>query len=258
MTKEELRFECARFFTCKTMNDSYDLIDIYSEFFFCAVKNHHHEPVYKNADAEAKILLQMMMTKTFHLKSIVQGISYQAKDGSVLNKIMDPTIVASLVRNIYETVGMFNLIYRNTESEDEKNILYLLWVHAGLKYRQRFDDVITTKENWEKHKNEQLQIEKIVQEIEENELYKKLDEKNQKKIRIKLKEKDYLLEFDGNAVRFLHWHELVGKMDIKDGLLGNIYTYFSLYSHPSNVSVFQFEDMYKKGEESFLDLTNFN
>lgn len=56
----------------------------------------------------------------------------------------------------------------------------------------------------------------------------------------------------------MHWHELVDKMGIKEGLLGNIYTYFSLYSHPSNVSVFQFADMFKKGDESFLELTNFN
>lgn len=47
-------------------------------------------------------------------------------------------------------------------------------------------------------------------------------------------------------------------MGIKDGLFENIYTYFSLYSHPSNVAVFQFDSMFKKGEEAFLDLTNFN
>jgi hypothetical protein len=258
MTKEELRIECTRFFKCKTINDSYDLIDIYTEFLFNAVKNHHDEPVYKHSDADAKMVLQMMMTKTLHLKSIVKGISYKAKDGSTLNNIIDPTIVASLVRNIYETVAMFNLIYRHTKTEDEKNIVYLLWVHAGLKYRQRFEDVITTEENKEKYENEKAQLDKIVQEIESIELYKNLDEKNQNKIKTKLKEKDYLLELNGKEVNFLHWHELVDKMGIKEGLLGNIYTYFSLYSHPSNVSVFQFADMFKKGDESFLELTNFN
>ena len=258
MTKEELRNECTRLIKCKTIKDSHDLIDIYTEFFFRAVKNHHEEPVYNKSDADAKMVLQMMMTKTLHLKSIIQGISYQAKDGTILNKIIDPTIVASLVRNIYETVAMFNLIYRHTKTEDEKLILYLLWVHSGLKYRQRFESVITLDVNKEKYEREKAIIENIVTEIEESELYKKLDEKNQNKIKTKLKEKDYLIEFEDTQINFLHWHELVEKMGIKEGLLDNIYTYFSLYSHPSNVAVFQFADMFKKGEESFLELANFN
>lgn len=258
MKKEELRNECTRLFKCKTINDSYDLIDIYAEFFFSAVKNHQDEPVYKASDADAKMVLQMMMTKTLHLKSIVEGISYQAKDGSVLNKIIDPTIVASLVRNIYETVAMFNLIYRHTKSEDEKNILYLLWVHSGLKYRQRFESDITTEVSKEKCESEKVEIEEIIKTIEDNELYKNLDEKNQNKIKTKLKEKDYLIEFEGTQINFLHWHELVEMMGIKEGLLENIYTYFSLYSHPSNVAVFQFANMFKKGNESFWELTNFN
>lgn len=258
MTKEELRNECTRLIRCETLKDSYDLLDIYTEFLFRTVKNHHDEPVYKKSDADAKIVLQMMMTKTLHLKSIIQGISYQAKDGTILNKIIDPTIVASLVRNIYETVAMFNLIYRHTKSEDEKSILYLLWVHSGLKYRQRFESVITSDVNKGKFESEKVLIENIVTEIEETELYKKLDKKNQDKIKTKLKEKDYLIEFEGSQINFLHWHELVIKMGFKEGILDDIYTYFSLYSHPSNVAVFQFADMFNKSEKSFLGMANFN
>lgn len=258
MTKEELRNDCERFLRCKTIDDSNDLFDIYIEFLFNAVLNHHSEAVYRHSDADAKIVLQMMMTKALHLKSIIQGISYQAKNGSSLNRIVDPTIVASLVRNIYETVAMFNLIYRCTQSSDEREILYLLWVHAGLKYRQRFESNITSDENREKYEKEKDEIKNIINRIKETELYKSLDKKNQLKIMIKIKEKDYLMEFEGTKVKFLHWHDLTEKMGIKKGLLDNIYTYFSLYSHPSNVSVFQFSEMFKKEEKSFLNITNFN
>jgi len=143
MTKEELRKECSRLFACKTIADSNDLLDIYSEFLFQSVQNHHQEAVYTQAEADAKLVIQMMLTKVLHLKSVIAGISFKAKDGSVLNKIIDPTIVASLIRNIYETAAMFNLIYRNTKSKEEREVLYLLWVHSGLKYRQRFENIIT-------------------------------------------------------------------------------------------------------------------
>jgi len=258
MTKEQLRGECLRLFDCNTIPDSHNLLDIYAEFLFRTVVNHHEEPVYSQADTDAKMIVQMMMTKALYLKSNIMGISYKAKDGSTLDKIIDPTIVASLIRNIYETTAMFNLIYRHTKNDDEKKILYLLWVHSGLKYRQRFESVIITTENQEKYEQEKEKISKIIEAIEATKLFNLLNEKNKSKIRMKLKERDYLLRFEGTEVILLHWHELTTIMGIKEGPLDNIYSYFSLYAHPSNVAVFQFADMFKKGEEAFPELTNFN
>jgi hypothetical protein len=258
MTKEELRNECSRLFACKTIADSNELLDIYAEFLFKAVHNHHQEVVYTQAEADAKLIIQMMLTKVLHLKTVIAGISFTAQDGATLNKIIDPTIVASLIRNIYETTAMFNLIYRNPKSKEERDILYLLWVHSGLKYRQRFGNVATTEENKKKQEEEKNSIDKIVAEIENSTLFKSLDEKNQGKIRTKLKDKDYLMRFEDKEVTFLHWHELTKIIGIKNGMLDDIYTYFSLYSHPSNVAVFQFADMFKLGEEAFPELVNFN
>lgn len=260
MTKEQLRQECSRLFMCETLSDSDDLLDIYAEFLLKAVINHNDEPVKSKADADAKMILQMMLTKVLHLKNVISGISFKAKDGSTLNEIIDPTIVASLIRNIYETAAMFNLIYRYPKSNEEKEILYLLWVNSGLKYRQRFVKVITTEENKRKHEDEKAEINKIASIIENNTLFKSLDEKNQGKIKTKLsdKDKDYLMKFEGAEVVFLHWHQLTTIMNIKEGLLDETYTYFSLYAHPSNVAVFQFAEMFKKGDEAFKQMTNFN
>ena len=253
-----LRQECSRLFICNTIYDSHSLLDIYSEFLFLAIKNHHEDPVYEEADADAKIIIQMMLTKVLYLKNAINGVSYLSNNGEGLPKLIDPTIIASLIRNIYETVGMFNLIYKSSNSKDEKKILYLLWVHAGLQYRQRFISGTKTKGNLDKFENEKKLIEEVITDIENITLYKNLDEKNQNKIKTKLKEKDYLLKFNKTDVEFLHWHELAKEMGADETLWNNIYTYFSLYSHPSNVSVFQFRDMFKKGEEAFIRLTNFN
>lgn len=256
--KEKLRAECSRLFACETMADSYELMGVYAELLFQIVKRHHEEPVYTQADADAKMVLQMMLTKTLHLRSIVTGISYQAQDGTTLNKIIDPTIVACLIRNLYETVAMFNLIYRNTKTPDEKTILYSLWVHSGLQYRQRFETVITTEENKQKADEEKKSIEQLIKIIEATDLYKNLDEKNQGKVKTRLKEKEYLMMFNGNEAVFLHWQELTKVMQVREGLFEKLYTYFSLYSHPSNVSVFQFADMFKLGNEEFPRMVNFN
>jgi hypothetical protein len=257
MTQEELRKVCKKYFWCESIEDCQALLDIYINFMFDVVLNHDEE-VFTQAEADAKILLQMMMTKALHLKKALDGIGFQSKSGRRLNNIIDPTVVASLIRNIYETTGAFNLIYRSAKNVDETKLIYLLWVHAGLAYRQRFDELITQAENKEKSDNEKAQIEAIKKTIEENELFKKLDDKNQGKIRTRLKEKDFLLRFNNLEVEFLSWRELVKSMEIKDGKLDHAYTYFSLYSHPSNVSVFQFADMFAKNTESYRDLVTLN
>ena len=258
MDKIENRKECERLFKLRTIQDSYDLINIYLNFLIQVINNHYEDKVFSYADRDAKMVNQMMFTKVAHIKRIIEGINFQSKDRVQLNTIIDPTIVASLIRNVYETVGMFHLIYRRTKNEDEKTIIYDLWVHAGLMFRQRFENVITTAENREKFENEQNQLEQLKNEIKETDLFKELTEKNQNKILTKLKEKDYKIWFNDKEVEFLSWQGITGVMGLKNDLLDNIYTYFSLYSHPSNVAVFQFSDMFEKGDEPFKQITNHN
>lgn len=250
--KKELRNDCSRLFYCDIIKDSLELMDIYAKFLYQTIIRHHKEPVHNYADADAKMVVQMMFTKTLHLKNIVEGISFDSVYGTSLNNIVDPTIVASLIRNIYETVGMFNLIYRNTKTDDEKTILYCLWVYSGLKYRQRFEKFTSSEENIEKIESEKKQLKNLINTIEETELYKKLDEKNKKIIKRKIKDKNYLIEFNNLTVVPLHWQELTKTIGIKTDLYDSIYTYFSLYSHPSNVAVFQFSDMFNKKDETFM------
>lgn len=258
MNKLEIRKECERLYKLETIQDSYDLINIYLNYMIQVINNHHDDEVYSYADRDAKMINQMMFTKVAHIKRIVEGISFQSNEGVQLNTIIDPTIVALLIRNVYETVAMFHLIYRRTKNEDEKAIIYGLWVHAGLMFRQRFENVITSAENRKKFEHEQKQLEQIKIEIQETNLFKELTQKNQNKILTKLREKDYKIWFNHKDVEFLSWQEITGVMGLKNDLLDNLYTYFSLYSHPSNVAVFQFVNMFNKGDVPFMRITNHN
>ena len=74
MSKEELRLECERLVSCKKLSDTADILNIFSEFMFRAVKENHLESVDSQANAEAKIVLQMMFTKILHMKNGQQQI----------------------------------------------------------------------------------------------------------------------------------------------------------------------------------------
>ncbi len=258
MKLEELRKQCKRFFWCDTIEICQELLDVYANFFFEAVTNHNYNAANSQDEADARMILQMMMTKVLHLKNVLDGVEFTSKKGKKLNNIIDPTIVASLIRNIYETVGMFNVIYRQTKNRNEREILYSLWVHAGLAYRNRFDSLTTKDESKVKMKQELRQMKELKEKIEDNPLFKKLDQKNQGKIKTILKKKDYLILFQNKNVVFLSWRELVKIMGIKSLKLDQIYNYFSLYSHPSNVSVFQFANFFQKEENAYKEIVTFN
>jgi hypothetical protein len=258
MEKEALRKEFIRLTNLETIKDCMDLFDIFLEHFWNVINTHHYDKVYSYADKDAKIINQMMFTKLTHIKKLVEGVGYTAKNGDKLNAIIDPTIIASMTRNVFETTSLFNLIFRNTKTADEKAIIYGLWVLSGLKYRQRFASIATTPENIEKIEDEKKEIAKIETEIRETALYKSLDAKNQAKIETKIKDKDFKIRFDGKEVTFLNWQDMCDVMELNKDLFDNIYTFFSLYSHPSQVSVFQFENMFSRDKEEYIELTSTN
>lgn len=257
-TLEQLRTEFKRLSHPDNIADCIDLIDRYCNFFLTAIKNHQTENNTSAQEVEAKLILQMMMTKALHIKNTIKGVDFDTKKGIKLNNIIDPSIVASLIRNVYETTAMFNLIYRASKQGDERNIVYKLWVISGLKYRQRFAVHITTQENETKLHTEEQNIKEHISDIENTALYKNLNDKDKSRIQRLINDKDYLVRFENSKVKVLHWQALIETMGCKQDFFQRIYTYFSLYSHPSNVSVFQFREMFLPEKRTFLFMTTFN
>ena len=187
MTQDELRSQFVRLQDHENIEDCQELIGIHANFMMLAMKNHHSENIISEYEGHGKLVLQMIMTKIIAVNSLLNGLTFVATDGSSLNKLLDPVIFGTLIRNIYETVAMFNLVYRTPNTPDEKKIMYNLWVIAGLKYRQRFETDARTEENKQKVISERQQISELISEIEDTELYKSLDHKYRHMIQIKNK-----------------------------------------------------------------------
>lgn len=261
MNQEQLRRELMRFIGSSDLRTKTELFDIFIQCYFDIIVNHHEDKVYKQSEADAKMIIQMMFSKLIHLRKILEGVSFTNKEGNCLiDNIIDPTIVTSLVRNFYETVCLFNLVYIIPDSDEKKQILHNLWVISGLKFRQRFATFATTNENIEKIEEEQEKITNCIDNIKSTQLFKGLDVKNKDKILKKIKEKDFKIKIIENNVQFLTWQEISKEFIVKSDLFDQMYTYFSLYSHPSYVSVFQFGQMFRKKDSAFIELviTNVN
>ncbi len=64
-----------------------------------------------------------------------------------------------------------------------------------------------------------------------------------------------MIRFDNGEVKFLVWRDLAENMGCRPDFFEEMYTYFSLYTHPSQVGVFQFQDMFTKASEDFKRIT---
>ncbi len=256
MDKEGIRLQYNRLLNCKAIEDSLEMLDLISncqfDFFNANINNEdiklHH----------AAIVNQMLFTKAQNLKSITSGISFQGANGLNLNPIIDPTVLASAIRDIFETVCMFHVVYVSPETIDEKLIMYNLWAIAGLNYRQSFSSSVVQYEGLKKLIQEAQLIKELTEQIHNTERYKKLPEKEQTKIANLIKAKDYKAVFDNDTFKMKAWHEIPPLMGAKESIMGKMYTYFSLYAHPSNVAVFQFEQMFNKNDPHGSRMANFN
>lgn len=259
MTKDQLRVEYQRLSRLETKEDVDEMIDIFLEYFFKTILAFKAEAETPRELKDAILVNQMLFTKLLHLKQIIKGVEFTSKTGAKLNKIIDPLVVGSLVRTIFETVGMFNLIYLQTKPGDELLILYNLWVSAGLSYRQKFTTALINEEIIEKAKKERQQIEDLKSEIEQTALFKKLSQREKDHIYNKITGKEYNIRFENGQLKGVAgFQEFIERAGVRPKVMDNMYTYFSLSSHPSNVSVFQFGNMFQVEDSHFFGLVNFN
>jgi hypothetical protein len=243
---------------CNNIEDSQSCLDLFAGFMWKVIETDVQTSVISKIEHEAKLMLQMMFTKVLHLNGILNGVSYSSNSGSYLNNIIDPGVVAVMSRNIFETGGLFNLIYRQPKTDNERDIIYNLWRHAGLRTRQRFKESFEATERRSVLDEEKQDMVLITQSINNNPYFLSIDEHNKKKILDRLDKGEFLIQFIDKKVKCFKWHELVDVMNLKKDLFDNLYSYFSLYTHPSNVSVFQFDDLFKDADDNYLMMTNFN
>ncbi len=87
---------------------------------------HHYDPVETQAQADTRTLFQMMFSKALNVKLLLNGIEYD--DGeSRLKNIIDPTILYTVIRNMYEALCAFELINIIPNTDEKRIVIYHLF-----------------------------------------------------------------------------------------------------------------------------------
>jgi len=201
---------------------------------------------------EANLLYQMSFLKCLSVKKLYEGgLSYiNPHTQTDMGNFKDPYSIYPIVRAQFEAYCIFNNIYIQHSGEQQLAIYYL-WVISGLKYRQGFASVATTPENLRKVADEAAMIDEYLVRLQALETYNSLSDRNKIYIdRQIIHRKNIQGKFTNGEIVAQAWHALFSSAGTNE-TFHQLYADLSLMTHPSNVSVFQFDEIFREnGDEN--------
>lgn len=254
MKREEYE-RLSAYLNCNDLNSCKNLIDIMIDGMFSIIRNCHPRGSKTEALADAKILMQMFFLKCISFRRLLDGTGYRQCIGKAsyeLSPIVDHPTLLSLVRSLYEAFCTFELLYILPDNEEKQSILNNLFIIHGLNERQGYYHSF----GYEKQKeNEKQQIEECAKEIRDTNLYKNLSAANRNTIENHIIHPHYRIIIDSNnSIRKFNWDDY-DLLRIKKEAFEDVYSYLSLYSHPSFLSVLQFRDAFEIDNDNNTQFT---
>lgn len=228
---------------------SSDILNTYISF-FSNIKLTQPQKSSNDQINDAIVVGQMVLGKILNLKKILEGVEVSFAE-SQSELIIDSSVISAVVRNIYETACMFNIVYIQPRNPDEQLILYNLWVHAGLSLRKRYQIRITNQISKDQADADEIKMKRLREEILNTQLFSELDSKNQNKVLAALKDKIYQFKFERGSFYYMSWEKIGSLAGLNEEIATEYYSFLSLHTHPSNVSVFQYQAMALKGNLHF-------
>ena len=66
MDQKELKDYCTSLVSLSTLEDCKIVIEKFSRFLMVVVNKHHYEDIHKQSEADLKVILQMLLSKTLY------------------------------------------------------------------------------------------------------------------------------------------------------------------------------------------------
>lgn len=193
-------------------------------------------------DNDGHLLIQISLLKSMSLIKLTTGLTYRNDlNNTQLNDIYDPFGMGNLVRSQYEAFCNFNNIYIQSKNQDQIDLKYYLWVLAGLNSRQRFP--AKSENAIEQRKKEADIVEQYLDLLHKNSCFNELTERAKSNIERCIGKREWQIKVTEDNTYKIAWHEMFSNAGVKH--YDEQYNYLSSLSHPSNLSVIQFKQMYE-------------
>ena len=245
--------EVQKFIQLDTIDDCKQYLRVMLDFYFDVIKSPEGRKATSYIEDDRNIWMQTLFSEGFHFLSLLDGVGYN-KGIDRLNPIVDPSVLFSVARRIYESVIAFEILFVIPDSEDKKAILYNLFMAHSLSERLKNIDEEMRSHNPERVAEEQKDIDECLREIEGTDLYSELDQQTKNIIKNAFGKKFRYIFKEDNSLEFVNYDDADKLLRIKNNMLKGTYSYFSLHGHPSYVSIFQFRDAFNNDSRADISL----
>ena len=111
-----------KFINVENIDKAKRYLYVFIDFYADVILKHHYDAVSTQREADARIIFQMFFSKALHFKHMLEGVVYRGEQLQ-MNRLVDPTLLFTLVRNQYECLCLFELINVIPDSDDKKDFL---------------------------------------------------------------------------------------------------------------------------------------
>lgn len=240
MTMEEV-FELTQM---RSLEDCKRYMRVMLDFYFKVIQSPEGRKCRSAMDDDRNIWLQQMFSMGCHFLSLLDGVGYR-KGIDHLNPIVDPDVLFTVGRRMYESVVVFDTLFILPKDEDHQTILYNLFMAHGLSERLKDLDEDMINRHPERVASEEADIAACKEAIETCPLYNRFDNQTKKQIDYIFGKKFRYMITDELKFEPVEFDKAYQQLGVKEELFQSLYSFFSLHGHPSYLSVCQFRDAFK-------------
>lgn len=236
---------------CKTIQNSKDCLNIILDFYFQLIDASHSYQTIHELESSCSISMQMMFSRGCSFVQMLDGFSFYGSK-KVLNCIIDPSVLFSLLRDIYEAVCSFEFVYILPNSQEKQMMAYNMYVISGLKERQNFN--IKSKDGKYTLLAELKELNELIDDIKILPYFQTLPQCVQQNIitRINSPHPAYRLLYNDESIEPIKWENAYQYLGMKEKLFEDMYNYLCLNAHPTVISLRQFKDSFSKDNPHFI------
>lgn len=226
-----------------TLNDYKDHMRIMLDFYFDVIQSFKGNKASSELEDDCNIWIQQMFSMGNHFLSLLDGVGYR-RGTTILNPIIDPDILFTVVRRIYESVVVFETLFILPKDENHQTILYNLFMAHGLSERLRVIDDEMRKDYQERIAEEERNIEACKKAIKECPLYATLDKQRKSVIDNAFGKKYRYVFSEDDKLESIKYETAYKVIRVKEELFNSLYSFFSLHGHPSFLSICQYREAF--------------
>lgn len=202
-------------------------------------------------DNYANLMFQMIFSKAIYFRRNIDTVRVQ--DGEDCLLYDDPAVILNLVRQLYEAICTFAIVFCIPNTPDKRMILYNIYVITGLRKRSNFNYEANPEAAKKKLSLDKEEIDSKIKEIENSDFFSQLNDKNKKQLRKYMEGYDFppfVLSDDYEVSEKIKFENIPNFLNVKDIIIRDQYRYLCTHAHSSFYSLLQFSQWYElNGDE---------